>query len=151
VPSPAPTEVLELQAVRALLGAGHVVLAGGGGGVAVCGDGALRGVDAVVDKDATAALLAAAVGAEELHLLTGVDAVLLDHGTPAQRAVHDLSADEAREHLAQGQFPAGSMGPKVAAALAFLAAGGSRAVITSAARLAAALEGDPDAGTRIRP
>jgi len=149
VPSPAPAEVLELEAVRTLLATGLIVLAGGGGGIAVCGDGSLRGLDAVIDKDATAALLATALGVDELHLLTGVDAVLLDHGTAQQREVHDLTAEQAREHLAAGQFPPGSMGPKVAAALAFLDAGGSRAVITSAARLSATLAGDPDAGTRI--
>lgn len=151
VPSPAPLAVLELGAVRALLDAGHVVLAAGGGGVPVrrAADGAWYGVDAVIDKDATAALLALEVGARELHLVTGVDAVLLDAGTPAQRPVHTLTTDEARRHLADGQFPPGSMGPKVRAALRFVEGGGQRAVVTSAQLLPAAARGAPGAGTRI--
>jgi carbamate kinase len=77
--------------------------------------------------------------------------VLLDHGTPRARPVHRLDVGEAARHLAAGQFPPGSMGPKVTAALAFLRAGGHRAIITSAARLRAAAAGDPGAGTVIEP
>lgn len=153
VASPSPTGVLELAAVTTLLAAGHVVLAAGGGGVAVATDedGTVRGVDAVIDKDLAAAGLASAVGASELYLLTGVDSVLLDFGTAAERPAHRLTADEARRHLAEGQFAAGSMGPKVAAALQFLAAGGARAIITSVGRLAAAAAGAPAVGTVLVP
>ena len=153
VASPLPGEVLELAAVRTLLAAGHVVLAAGGGGVAVTDgpDGGLQGVDAVIDKDLTAASLATSVGADHLYLLTDVDSVLLDVGTPAQRPVHTMSVSQAEQHLADGQFPAGSMGPKVEAAVRFLRGGGTRVVITSAAGLAAAAAGDAGAGTSIRP
>jgi carbamate kinase len=153
VPSPVPIDIVELQAIRLLLDAGHVVLAAGGGGVPVsrAADGPLTPVDGVIDKDHAAAALATAIGASELFLLTGVDAVMLDFGTLDERPVHVLSSDEAEQHLRQGQFPAGSMGPKVTASLAFLRAGGERAVITSADRLAAAAHGEAGVGTRIEP
>ena len=152
VASPRPTGVVEMRAVRTLLAAGHVVLAAGGGGVAVVHEaGRLVGTDAVIDKDLAAAQLATAIGADELYLLTAVDGVLLDHGTSRQRPVDRLSADEARRHLADGQFPPGSMGPKVLAAVAFLESGGRRAIITSAERLADAVAGVPGAGTSFVP
>ncbi|MFF4758389.1 carbamate kinase [Streptomyces sp. NPDC001292] len=149
VPSPAPLDVVELDAVRALLAAGHVVVAGGGGGIPVVrgADGALRGVEAVVDKDATSALLAAALGADELIVTTGVDRVALDWGTPRHRDLDHLDAAAARRHLATGQFPEGSMGPKVRASLAFLESGGRSVLITSPRSLGAALSGTT--GTRI--
>lgn len=149
VASPQPTGVLELPAISTLLAAGHVVLAAGGGGIAVTAgaDGRFRGVDAIVDKDLAAAGLAIALGARDLYLLTGVDHVQLDFGTPRQRPAYRLSVAEAHGHLADGQFPAGSMGPKVAAALQFLAAGGGRAIITSPELLADAAAGVPGVGT----
>ena len=151
VASPRPLEVVEVAAVRTLLEAGHVVLAAGGGGVALAvqDDGSVRGADAVIDKDHAAALLATAVGATELYLVTGVDCVMIDLGTPRQRPAHVLTPQEAERHLADGQFPAGSMGPKVVAALRFLQDGGHRAIITSAALLTAAAAGQPDTGTTI--
>ena len=151
VPSPQPGEVVELTAITTLLAAGHVVLAAGGGGVAVVKDhdGSLRGVDAIIDKDLAAAALATSLGASELYLLTGVDCVLLDFGTSQQRPVHRMGLAEAAGHLADGQFPAGSMGPKVDAALRFLRAGGRRAIITSAGCLAAAAAGQTGVGTSI--
>ena len=149
VASPRPVEVVELQAIRTLLDAGHVVLAAGGGGVAV-GPDSTTGIDAIIDKDHAAAALATAIGARELYLVTGVDCVLLDFGTPQQRPAHELTPEQAGRHLADGQFPPGSMGPKVAAALAFLRDGGHRAIITSAGLLAAAAAGTPGVGTSIR-
>ena len=151
VASPRPTGVVEMSAISTLLRAGHVVLAAGGGGVAVRmeKDGSLTGVDAVIDKDHAAAALATAIGASELYLMTGVDCVLLDFGTPRQRPAHVLTPQEAERHLADGQFPEGSMGPKVTAALRFLADGGSRVIITSAGKLAAAAAGEPGAGTSM--
>ena len=153
VPSPQPGHVVELGAVRTLIAAGHVVLAAGGGGVAVAEqpDGSLLGVDAVVDKDLAAAALASSLGATDLYLLTGVANVLLDFGTAEQRPVHSMTAREAEGHLADGQFPPGSMGPKVEAALRFLQAGGTRAIITSAELLAEAAAGTPGIGTEIVP
>jgi len=151
VPSPRPLGIVEMAAVRRLLAGGAVVLAAGGGGVAVVAgpDGRLTALDAVIDKDLAAATLATAVGADELYLLTGVECVLLDHGTPRQRPVHRMAPEEAARHLADGQFPPGSMGPKITAALAFLRDGGHRAIITSAPLLRAAADGVPGAGTRI--
>ena len=146
VPSPRPAAIVELSAVRTLLAAGSVVLAAGGGGIAVDLP-SMTPFDAVIDKDLAAAALATAVGADELYLLTGVDCVELDHGTPQQRPVHRLDPEEAARHLAAGQFPPGSMGPKITAALEFLRGGGHRAVITSARLLAAVAHGRPGVGT----
>jgi carbamate kinase len=151
VPSPWPVGIVEIAAVATLLAAGFVVLAAGGGGIAVATgpDGRLTALDAVIDKDLAAAALATAVGASELYLLTGVDCVLLDHGTQQERPVHRLDAEEAERQLAAGQFPPGSMGPKITAALAFLRNGGHRAIITSAPLLRATADGVPGAGTCI--
>jgi carbamate kinase len=148
VPSPAPIEVLEWLEVNTLLDAGDVVIAGGGGGVPVSRrEETLVGVEAVIDKDATAALIGRLLRADDLLLLTGVERVMLGFGTPAERAVDTLTLAEARAHLAEGEFPPGSMGPKIAAAISFVEDGGSRAVITSLERGADALAGR--AGTRI--
>ena len=150
VASPEPVEVVETQEIRSLLDAGEVVVACGGGGVPVIRSADdLSGIDAVIDKDFAAALIGRLVGATSLLLLTGVEQVLLDFGTPRQRAVDTLTLDEARGHMADGQFPAGSMGPKVKAAIQFVEAGGRTAVITSLDRAAEALAGT--AGTRIVP
>jgi carbamate kinase len=150
VPSPEPTGVVELDAVRALVAAGHVVIACGGGGIPVTAAGGRR-VDAVVDKDRAASLLARLLGAEALLILTAVDRVMLDYGTPRQAELETVTADEAERYLGEGQFPPGSMGPKVEAALAFLAAGGEWAAITSPGLLAATMSpaSGQRAGTRI--
>ncbi|MCX5536570.1 carbamate kinase [Streptomyces sp. NBC_00006] len=151
VPSPAPHAIVELDAVAALLDAGHVVVAGGGGGIPVTRgpDGALCGVEAVVDKDATSALLASALGADELIVTTGVERIALDWGTPRHRDLDRMDAAQAHRYLAEGQFPEGSMGPKVRSALDFLASGGHRVLITSPGALSEALRGAT--GTRIVP
>ena len=149
VPSPQPLEVIEAGAIRALIEAGSMVVAGGGGGVPVIREegGRLRGVEAVIDKDYAAARLAALVGADTLLLLTSVHRIALDYGTPNQREIEELSFDEARRHLEDGQFPPGSMGPKVRAAIRFIEDGGSEAIVTAPEALAAALRGED--GTRI--
>ncbi|HEX9343301.1 MAG TPA: carbamate kinase [Actinomycetota bacterium] len=133
VPSPQPHEVLEEGAIRALLTLGVIVVAAGGGGIPVVRqpDGSLTGVEAVVDKDLTAALLATQIGADTLLILTGVDHVALDFGRPTQRDLHEVSAAELAAYAAAGQFPPGSMLPKIQAALTFLAQGGQRAIITT--------------------
>ena len=141
VASPRPMRVLEREAIKTLVDEGFMVIAGGGGGVPVIDDhGTLRGIDAVIDKDRAAAALASDVGADALVLVTGVDTVLLDFGKPTQRELTVVTADEMRVHANEGQFPAGSMGPKVEAGLAFVDAGGEVAVITSANLMAAALD-----------
>ncbi|WP_306600093.1 carbamate kinase [Geothrix sp. 21YS21S-2] len=133
VPSPKPVEIVQLEAVKLLLEAGHCVIAGGGGGIPVIRDasGYLVGVEAVIDKDRLSSLLAEKLKADTYVILTGVPKVALDFGKPTQRWVDRLTATEAAKHLADGQFPAGSMGPKIESALAFLASGGHEVLITS--------------------
>ena len=149
VPSPAPREILDLAAIEALLAADIIPIAAGGGGIPVIrdADGCHHGVPAVIDKDLTSAMLAAQTGADIFVMLTGVEQVMLDFGTPAQRQVSVMSASEARAHLAAGQFPPGSMGPKIQAALNYLAVRDGAVVITSLERAFDALGGG--AGTRI--
>lgn len=143
VPSPDPRGIVEWQEILQLLDAGCFVISAGGGGIPVArtANGDLDGVECVVDKDLASAVLALAVGAPELIILTGVEQVKLDWGTPEERAIESMSVLEAREYLAQGQFPAGSMGPKIDAACRFVEGGGSRALITDVFTLGQALAG----------
>ena len=148
VPSPMPNEVIEWSQVAELLAHNGIVIACGGGGIPVTrGDDGLASVEAVIDKDATAALVADLIGASTLLLLTGVDHVLLDFGTERERPVAQMDSAEAGRHLAEGQFPPGSMGPKVQAAIDFVRTPGRTAIITSLEQGPAALAGQ--AGTRI--
>ena len=151
VPSPRPGRLLEDAAVAALLADGRVVLAGGGGGVAVTTDasGRYRGVEAVIDKDAAAARIAGSLKADALILVTGVEAVSIDFGTSQARVVRQMSIDLAEKHLDEGQFPAGSMGPKVRAAIDFVRSSGGTTVITSAEHLLDAMDPAASTGTRI--
>jgi carbamate kinase len=150
VASPRPASVIEIEAVRALLQAGHLVIAGGGGGIPVLAADTCRAVDAVIDKDRAACLIAGQLGAQALLLVTAVERVMLDYGRPTQTGLGTITAAEAARYLAEGQFPPGSMGPKIEAALRFLDEGGELAVITSPALLAATLAGHgPSGGTRI--
>jgi carbamate kinase len=143
VASPHPVEIIGVQAVRDLLAAGHAVIAGGGGGipVALSPGGSLVGIEAVIDKDFTASLLAREVHAHLFIILTAVDEIFIDFGKPAQRAVKSLTCEEAERYLREGQFPPGSMGPKVEAAVEFLRFGGREVIITSERRLPDALRG----------
>jgi carbamate kinase len=154
VASPEPLSVIDAPAVHALSAAGFVVVCAGGGGVPVVDDAradtALRGVEAVIDKDLTAALLARELGAELLVIATDVPHVMVDFGTPAARPLRRVTAAELRAHAADGQFARGSMGPKVEAALRFVAAGGARAVVTSLEHISEAVAGD-DIGTVLTP
>jgi carbamate kinase len=151
VPSPQPLRIVELTAMEALLSANVIPITVGGGGIPVTRDarGRYHGVSAVIDKDLTSAMLAVELGAQSLVMLTGVDRVALDFGKPTQRAVDRMTAAEARLHFAAGQFPPGSMGPKIEAALRYLDGGGSEVIITSIECLHDALQGT--AGTRIVP
>lgn len=126
-----------------------IPIATGGGGIPVGrrADGTLYGLPAVVDKDHTSALLANSLNADRFMMFTGVEQVALDFGKPTARAIDHMTAAEARAHLAAGQFPPGSMGPKIAAALRYLERGGKAVTITSIDRAAAALVGR--AGTTI--
>lgn len=148
VPSPRPLRVIEEQAINCLLDAAACVIAGGGGGVPVAeGPDGLRGVDAVVDKDYTAELLATAVGASRLVVLTDVPGAALAFGKASQQFIGRTTVSEAREHLARGEFAPGSMAPKVEACVEFIEAGGEVAVIASTQEAVRALAGD--GGTRI--
>jgi carbamate kinase len=153
VASPYPLEIVELDAVRALIEAGVVVVAAGGGGVPVVADGAgYRGVDAVIDKDLAAQRLANALGAEALVLVTDVPQVMLDYGTERARGIGEITVDEAQAYADDHQFPEGSMGPKVRAAIQFLREGGRTVVISNTERAPISLEpgaGAGSAGTRI--
>lgn len=149
VPSPEPQDVLGTPLLRRILRRGDaLVVAAGGGGVPVLRTPeGLRGVEAVVDKDLTSSLLASRLGAELLALVTDVDRAYLDFGTEAPKPLGEVTVAEAERYLAEGQFPAGSMGPKVRGAVRFVRGGGKRALITDVAHLDEALEGR--AGTRI--
>jgi carbamate kinase len=151
VASPRPRRIVEAQAVRALLDAGFVVIAAGGGGIPVveAEPGVYRGVEAVVDKDLTSALLAATLGVPVLLLSTGVEKVAIRYRRPDQTSLDRITRAEARRHLEAGEFPAGSMGPKMQAAIEFLDRGGREVIITSPPHLAEAVAGRT--GTHIVP
>ncbi|WP_127784116.1 carbamate kinase [Rhodococcus sp. X156] len=150
VASPEPLECLESATVTALLDAGQVVVCAGGGGVPVVrsADGELCGVEAVIDKDLTAAVLADQLAVDVLVIATDVDAAIIGWGTPDARPIGAITAAELRDLAAAGHFAGGSMGPKVDAACRFAEAGG-RSVITSLHNIAGALAGT--AGTIVTP
>jgi carbamate kinase len=148
VPSPEPREILDREVIERHLKLSAVVIAGGGGGIPmVHEDGGLRGVEAVLDKDLTGALLARVVGAECFVMATDVRAVALRYGTDSQEWIERTTPAELAAMIDQGHFASGSMGPKVEAALRFVRDGGSVAVIASLADLADAVDGR--AGTVI--
>ena len=151
VASPEPVEALDAPAADALLAAGFVVVCSGGGGVPTVrrADGSYDGVEAVVDKDLTAALVATHLGAQLLVIATDVEAVELDRGTPRARPLGEVTAGEMRRTAREQRFAAGSMGPKVEAVTRFVERSGGTGVITSLHRLAAAVAGDT--GTRVLP
>jgi len=151
VPAPAPLEIVELNAIRALVDNGTLVVAAGGGGIPVVrqADGLLTGCDAVIDKDATTCMLASELHASVLIESTSVDKVALNFGTPQQQDIDLMTVQECRGYLLEGHFAAGSMRPKIEAALAFLEQGGERVIITQPHHLEEALHGIY--GTHIVP
>ncbi len=151
VPSPAPLEIMGTSLLRPMLGREDAVLivAGGGGIPVVRGPKGLQGVEAVVDKDLASSLLSSRIDAELLVMITDVPCVYLDYGTKRERALKRMSVQEATDYLRDGQFPPGSMGPKVRAAIEFLENGGARAIITDLEHSEASLQGE--AGTTIVP
>ena len=151
VPSPHPVEVIEAEAIGILVEAGVVTIAVGGGGVPVIRNdaGRLEGIDAVIDKDRASDLLGRLIGADILVIITQVEKVYARFGQPDQEALDVLTADRATALLEAGEFPAGSMGPKIEAALEFLAGGGREVIITSPEHLLEAVAGRK--GTRIVP
>lgn len=151
VPSPIPKSIVDLNVISHLVGAGYVVIACGGGGIPVIenGQGDIRGIEAVIDKDFASSLLARQLGADRLVVATGVERVALDYGKPTQKWLDRLTLAEAKQLYDRDQFDKGSMGPKIRAVIEFLEGGGAEGVITDPPHLAAALVGK--AGTRIVP
>jgi carbamate kinase len=141
VPSPRPIDVVPKWIIRDLVSAGRIVIAAGGGGIPIIidGRGLFKGVEAVIDKDYVASLIAREVKVDLFIILTGVERVFLDYGTPQERPLDVMTIAQAQEHLDQGQFPRGSMGPKIKAAIEYIQAGGQEVLITSASHLKAAL------------
>lgn len=148
VASPRPLRILEEVAIRSLLDAGVIVIACGGGGIPVAWEGdRLVGVEGVIDKDFASSLLAHDLGAQRLIIVTSVDRVALRFGKPDQQWLDTLTVSQARQYLAAGEFPPGSMGPKIEAGLDFVVHGGQECIITSTAQVASAMCGK--AGTHI--
>jgi carbamate kinase len=149
VPSPRPIDVVPKWIIRDLVSAGRIVIAAGGGGIPIIidGRGLFKGVEAVIDKDYVASLIAREVKVDLFIILTGVERVFLDYGTPQEQPLDTLTIVQAKEHLDQGQFPRGSMGPKIEAAIEYIRGGGQEVLITSASHLKAALL--RRSGTRI--
>ncbi|QDR79847.1 carbamate kinase [Sporomusa termitida] len=142
VPSPLPVDIVEKNTILALLKSGNVVIAAGGGGIPVVRQAnGLTGIAAVIDKDAASSLLARMVGADYLLLLTGVEKVCINYRQPDERQLDYLPVGQAEQYLAAGQFPEGSMAPKIRAAVEFVRFGGKKAIITTLNNICAALQG----------
>ncbi len=149
VPSPSPVDVIEKNTIKDLIDDGKVVIAVGGGGVPVerLPDGTLVGVDAVIDKDRASALLANLIGADELVILTGVEKVAINYKKPDEKWFDAMTVAECEKYQAEGQFPKGSMGPKIEAACDFIRRGGAKVLITDLEHATAGVDGK--AGTLI--
>jgi carbamate kinase len=151
VPSPRPLRILNMKTISRMVGEASVVIAAGGGGIPVVRgrDGQWRGIEAVIDKDYASALLAGELNADLFIILTSVSKVAIDFGKPSQQSLDRMTVSEAEKHLAAGQFPAGSMGPKIEASVQFVHATGKDVIITDVDHLRDALEGRE--GTVIAP
>lgn len=148
VPSPRPLDIMEQSVVKTLTDNETIVITVGGGGIPVIEDnGVLKGVEAVIDKDYASSLLANQIEADFLVILTGVPQVAINFGKPNQEFLSQMSLDEAKKYFKEGQFPKGSMGPKIEAGIEYLDRGGKKVIITSLELLKDAIEGK--AGTMI--
>ena len=148
VPSPQPRSILESTIIKQLIDAGHIVIAVGGGGIPVVESAnGLHGVEAVIDKDLAAEELASEIEADMLLILTDVEAVYLNYGEENEQTLQEVTLGQIEQHYLDGQFPPGTMGPKVLAAIRFLQNGGDTAIIASIDNAWDALQGT--AGTRI--
>ncbi|MCK5392558.1 MAG: carbamate kinase [Deltaproteobacteria bacterium] len=149
VASPKPIDIIEKEEIAEMAHKDFVVIACGGGGIPVIRDekGCLKGVPAVIDKDFAAEKIGTFIGAELLLLITPVDRVAINFGTPEQKSISQMTLDEAEHYFAEGHFAPGSMGPKVQAAIQFLRSGGKRAIITSIDNIESAIKGE--GGTQI--
>ncbi len=144
VASPYPIDIIEKEAIRNLLRERYVLITGGGGGIPVCHteEGRIEGVDCVIDKDLASMKLAIAVGARTLVIITGVPKVTLNFGTPQEKPLEKITLAQARHYFQNGEFPPGSMGPKMMAAIEFVQADpANRVIITDEANLTEAMEG----------
>ncbi|MCK5685294.1 carbamate kinase, partial [bacterium] len=144
VPSPAPVKIINRRHIKQLVDNGVIVVAAGGGGIPMYKDenNNYEGFDAVIDKDLASAVLATGIGAEELFILTGVDKIYRNFGQENEEALDHLTLNQAESLLKSGEFPAGSMGPKIEGALDFLKNGGKKVVITSLDKVEEALQGE---------
>lgn len=150
VPSPRPLELIERETIKDLLFRNTIVVAAGGGGIPVIRrEGRLEGVDAVIDKDLAAAVMARDIGAELLAVFTDVDKVAINFGRPDQKDLDEASLSEMKAYIDEGHFPPGSMGPKIEAAISFLENGGKEVIIGSIGKGFESISGQ--AGTRIIP
>ncbi len=151
VPSPRPIDIVPKRIIRDLIHSGKIVITSGGGGIPVIINtrGFFEGVEAVIDKDYAASLIAREANAELFIILTNVERVYLNYGSPDEKPIPVMTVDQANKYLSQGQFPAGSMGPKIKAAIEYIQAGGKEMLITSANHLKASLINR--SGTKIRP
>lgn len=150
VASPLPLEIIEEDVIGRCIQNGIIVVACGGGGIPVIRrEGELHGVEAVIDKDRASALLAEKMGADLLLISTGVEKVAINYRKPDEKFIDLMTATEAQKYLSEGQFPAGSMGPKIEAAIQYLKQGGQRVIITTPEKLGEALDGNT--GTHIIP
>lgn len=148
VPSPLPVDILNKKAIQSLAENHFVVVAGGGGGIPVVEDnGQFIGVEAVIDKDFASALIAAQIEADIFMILTGVSRVMLNYGKPNQVELAEMTVAQAKKYMNEGQFPKGSMGPKIEAAVSYIEKGGKQVIITSIDKVEAALNGET--GTKI--
>ncbi len=150
VPSPVPVKVFSSTSIADTFKTANVIIAGGGGGIPVVRnpkENTFELVDSVIDKDRTAFLIAEEIKASHFILLTGVSHVSINFGKPDEKSLHDVTVEEAQKYLDEGQFPAGSMGPKIESAIRFAKNAGGTAVITDADHIAAAMEGKE--GTHI--
>jgi carbamate kinase len=149
VSSPKPIDIIPKKAIRTLVENGNLVIVAGGGGIPVFinTDGYIEGVEAVIDKDYAASLIAREAGVDLFIILTGVDRVCENFGREDERELSVLELEKARAMLSDGQFPPGSMGPKIEAAIDYIQQDGKEVLITSAEKLRAALIGR--SGTRI--
>jgi carbamate kinase len=150
VPSPTPRDIVEARTIARLIDFGVIVIAVGGGGIPVVSkNGILEGIEAVIDKDRASSVLADEIKAERLIILTNVEEVFVNWGKPDQKPIREIRLSDMRKLYEDYEFPAGSMGPKVRAAIDFLEAGGRKAIISHASRLLDACEGKT--GTHISP
>ncbi len=149
VASPRPIDIIEKEEIAEMAHKDFVVIACGGGGIPVIRDekGCLKGVPAVIDKDFAAEKIGNFIGAELLLLITPVDRVAINFGTPEQKNLSKITLEEAERYFSEGHFAPGSMGPKIEAAIQFLRSGGKKAIITSLDCIESAIKGE--AGTEI--